>query len=64
MSHYVWSQANITAFDIGFDIVAEDWLAVFLDNQLLDLFNSKIASQWVLMMFADQLYINNFKYIW
>ena len=64
MFYYFWSQANVTAFEIGFDVIIEDWPVVFLGNKLSNLLNSKMTNQWFIVILADQPYIKNFRYVW
>lgn len=44
MSNRLKSEANITIFYLGFDIMAKRELVVFLDHQIFTCFNSKMPS--------------------
>ena len=44
ISHRFQCQIHVITFDVGFNIVPQGWLKVFLRQQLLSLFNTKMAS--------------------
>lgn len=63
MYHYFWSHVNVTAFDVGFDVLVESWSIVLSNDQLLSFFDSGVTSQEVIVVLANHLCINDFKYV-
>ena len=55
------SQANITVFNIDFNILAKYRPVVFSDNQLSSFVNSKIVYKRIVIVAIDQLRSNNFR---
>lgn len=56
------SQTDVIAFDVGFEIVLKSRLVIFFGNKFLTLSNSKMTSWWVVIMLADKLYFDSFRY--
>ena len=49
-------QTHVTALDVGFNVVSQEWLKVFLRQKLTSHFDTKMASQQVVVMPADELH--------
>lgn len=60
MFYHFQSQADVTAFNIGFNVFLKAWLEIFLANQLSSFINSKITCKKVIMMPIDHLEIDDF----
>ena len=41
--------------------MAKYWPVVFLYNKFLYFFNVKIACKWIIIILANELYLNNFQ---
>ena len=64
MFDYFQRQKNIAVFDIGFIIFFETRLIVFLVNKFFYFINIKMVCQKIVIMLANQLYLNDFRYKW
>ena len=62
LSHHFRAQTHVTAFDIGLDIFSEARPIVFTTDKLFCFIDTKMAYQRVIVMFADELSSNNFRY--
>lgn len=61
MADGVQSQTNIKVFDIDINILANYWLVVLLDDQLICIIHFEMAGQKMVMVITNQLGINNFE---
>lgn len=62
MFHCFYAKPNVTVFDIGFNIFLEAWPIVFPAKKFSCFINIKKACQKVVVMLADELYSNDFRY--
>lgn len=58
MADDLWSQANIIAFDVDINILAEHWPVVFVSYQLTHFTHSKMSNKKIVIVMVDQLGIN------
>ena len=63
MSYRLLSQKNITVLNIGLDVMVNGWLVIILSNKLFSLLDPKVAFQQIIVVSADQLCTNNFRYV-
>ena len=57
-----WTQAYITAFDIGLNIFSEARPIVFPTDEVFGFIDTKMSCQRVIVMSTDDLCLNDFKY--
>ena len=62
MSDYFQSQINVANFDIGFNILSKVRPIILLANEFSGLINIKIACKKVIVMLANKLCSNGFRY--
>ena len=55
-------QTDIAAFDIGLNIFLKAWPIVFLANKLFYFIDIKMICQKIVVVPADELYLNDFRY--
>ena len=60
MSHLFHSQVNITAFNVGFNVFLKTRLRVFLEDEPYNFMKTKVTSQKIVAIAADQLGSDNF----
>ena len=60
VSDCLWTQAYITAFDIGLNVFSEAWPMVFVTNEVLGFINVKMSYQRVVVMSTDELCSDGF----
>ena len=61
MFDYFRRKANVTAFDIDLDVVAEGFLVVLPSDEFSRFLDAEITCWWVIMVPANQLSPNNFR---
>ena len=62
ISDCLWTQAYITAFNIGLNISSEARPIVFPADKVDDFIDAKMSCQRVIVIPTDELYLNNFRY--
>ena len=62
MSNRFQGQTNVGAFDVGLNILSKARPIIFLVNKLPDFIDTKIAYQRVVVIPANKLCLNDFRY--
>ena len=52
----------LQTLDIGLNIFSKARPIVFLANELFGFINTKVPYQWIVMVPANKLYLNDFRY--
>ena len=60
--HCFQAQTHVTAFDLGLNILSEARTVVFTTDKLSCFINTKMACQKVVVVSANELCSNNFRY--
>lgn len=58
--YYLRSKTDITIFNISFKIFLQTWPEVFLVNEFLSFFDSKIIYNGAVILLTDELELDNF----
>lgn len=59
MVNYFQSQTNVITLNIGLNVFFEAQLQIFLINKFLTFFDFKMTYEKVVIIFVDELKINN-----
>ena len=52
----------VAALDIAFNIFSKAWLIILPINELLDFIDIKVPYQYIVVVLANELYLNDFRY--
>lgn len=60
MFYRLQNQTNIANFHIGYNIISEIWLLVFLTNEFFDFIDTKMSCKRFVQMLTNKFGLNNF----
>lgn len=64
MSNCFLGQVYVAFFYIAFNIITKHWLILFPEYKFLYFLNTKIAYEYIVIIFANKFCSNNFRDIW